>query len=159
MKTVTLRIVGLFFNKKFQIEDAVDTVKGVMDAYRGITRNKISNPEGLTYTVETNTTIKKISFNSNGEYDFVGNFPAVGNGKSLGGKNLKARVYSLSERKLGKNSQLAWQYYVLDSSGINKSRTPQAAKFTPFDETSTIYSIADGDTIIWRLVAINLPMS
>lgn len=155
---VTLRIVGLFFNKKVEIDATVKTVKDVMDAYRGTTRRKISDPEGLTYTIESHdNTIKKISFNSNGKYDFEGDIPANGNGKTLGGKTLSARVYSLSERKLGPNAQLAWQYYVIDSNGVNKSRTQTPYGFTPFGNNPSNYTIANGDTIIWRLVAINLP--
>jgi hypothetical protein len=155
---VTLRIVGLFFNKKVQIDATVKTVKDVMDAYRKNGKDKTSKVGGLTYTTETHDdTIKKISFNFDGKYDFEGDSPANGNGKTLGGQHLPKRVYSLSERKLGKNSQLAWQYYVLDKSGNNKSKTKQAEEFTPFGKKTHTYNIENGDTIIWRLVAINCP--
>ena len=155
MKEVTLRIVGLFFNKKFKINDTVNTVQGVMDAYRGTTRNTTSVPGGLTYTVEPDNTIRKISFNFDGRYDFEGDIPANGSGLSLAGRNIPARVYSLSERKLGVNSELAWQYYVIDKHGKNKSKTLQAQGFKPFGEAPANYTIQDGDTIIWRLLAIN----
>jgi hypothetical protein len=128
-----------------------------MDAYRGTTRRRISDPEGLTYTIEQDNTIKRISYNFNGKYDFEGDSPANGNGKTLAGRDIPAGVYSLSERKLGTKSQLGWQYYVLDKNGKNKSRTKQAQGFTPFGENPTNYTIEAGDTIIWRLIAINYP--
>lgn len=160
---VTLRIVGLFFNKKVIIPDeATNTVKDVMDAYRGTTRGKTSDPEGLTYapndSTNPNLTIKKISYNFNGRYDFEGDSPATGDDvRSLAGRDIPPRVYSLSERKLGTKSQLGWQYYVIDRNGNNKSKTLQAQGFTSFGDNSPrkTYTIEDGDTIIWRLLAIN----
>jgi hypothetical protein len=155
---VTLRIVGIFFNKKVEIDDTVKTVKDVMDAYRRNGNDKTSKIGGLRYIIEPkDNTIKKISFNFDGKYDFQGDSPANGKGKTLGGQTLPPRVYSLRERSLGKNSQLAWQYYVIDKNGKNKSRTLQAKGFTPFGKNPANYTIEAGDTIIWRLVAINYP--
>ena len=58
--------------------------------------------------------------------------------------------------RVNENVILAWQYYVEDSNGINKSKTQPSTGFTTFGATMNTYTIADGDIIIWRLVAINL---
>jgi hypothetical protein len=156
MKNVTLRIVGLFFNKKVQIEDTVTTVKGVMDAYRNAGNANLANLGGMEYHADSRGTLTKVSFHYEGKYDFNPNDATPPKPKTLGGKQLLAGVRTLEELRVNKNVILGWQYYVISKSKTNKSRTKQAEGFKPFGATPANYTIVDGDTIVWRLVAINL---
>lgn len=157
MKDVTLRIVGLYFNKKVKVDDTVKTVQGVMDAYIKDNGN-LAKPGGLAYFHETDDdTLREVLYNYEGKFDINVETPKVENqGKTLGGKTLKAGVRSLRELRVDDNVILAWQYYVENTAGKNKSKTKAAANFKPFGDKDADYKIEDGDTIIWRLVAINI---
>jgi hypothetical protein len=157
MRTVTLRFVGLFFNKKVVIDDTVSTVQGVMDTYIQDNGN-LAKPGGLAYFLEADDqTLKEVLFHYEGKFDIDVKTPKIENqGKTLGGKTLKAGVRSLRELRVDDNVVLAWQYYVENEQGTNKSKTKAAEKFKPFGDKEADYEIEDGDTIIWRLVAINL---
>jgi hypothetical protein len=157
---VTLRIVGLFFNKKVILNDVTtNTVKDVMDAYINAGNSNIAKPGGLTYKEDNkspDSTLKEVSFHYEGTYDFNPNDAKPPQSKTLDGKHLPAGERTLKELRVDDNVILGWQYYVIAKSGRNKSRTKQAEGFTPFGKKTSTYKITDGDTIIWRLVAINL---
>lgn len=154
---VTLRIVGLFFNKKVVLEDVEsNTVKDVMDAYINAGNTDLDVPGGLAYSDDSRNTLKEISFHYEGMYDFNPNDSTSPQNKTLDGKVLSAGVRTLTELRVNENVLLGWQYYVISKGGTNKSRTKQAKGFTPYGETPANYEIVDGDTIIWRLVAIAL---
>ncbi len=161
---LTLRIVGLFFNKKVEYNPALVTVKDVMDAYINAGNANLAKPGGLAYMIEANipkteNSLKEISFHYGGKYDIRPLTAAIeGDGTTLGGKDLSSGVRTLSELRVNDDVILAWQYYVLDRNRVNKSATRTPRGFTLFGviPTPPNYTIEDGDTIIWRLVAINL---
>ena len=155
---VTLRIVGLFFNKKVIIPDVTtNTVEDVMEAYINAGNSNIAIPGGLTYKDDTRGTLKEISFHYEGTYDFNPNNATPPQNQTLQGKTLPARVRTLKELRVDANVILGWQYYVISKRGTNKSKTKQAQGFMPYGVTPPLtYNIVEGDTIIWRLVAINL---
>ena len=169
---VKLRIVGLYFNETISIEDRVElTVRDVMDEYIRLNPN-LSIPGGLEYVRypelpmrdPSRDFVRTISYHFNGNYNFdadrTGVVPPDGN--SLGNRPRPAGIYTLSEdledyfpniHKAG----LAWQYYVVSESGTVKSRTRVKRDFQSFGEVVTTgfkYNLSQGDTIIWRLVAI-----
>jgi hypothetical protein len=154
MAKVTLRIVGLFFNEKFDMTlSANTTVKNVVDAY--IKQSKLANGgvSKLTYLPQKNKTVRSFTYHFDGTYNFDGlGGPAGDTGRSLGDDILKAGIFKLAEMDYDV-FKLAWQYYVVSPTGEVKSKTPSTRKFTKWGETPD-YHIADGDEIIWRLVAI-----
>ncbi len=171
---VRLRIVGLYFNETVSIEDRPDlTVRDVMDEYIRLHPN-LSVPGGLEYVrypdvaipLKARDYVRTISYHFNSVYNFnaddSGAVPPDGN--SLGNRLRTAGIYTLSEdlednfpdiNKVG----LAWQYYVVSKGGVVKSRTREERDFQAFGELEVPinkpkYDFKDGDTIIWRLVAI-----
>lgn len=162
---VKLRIVGLYFNKTVKILDSPTlTVRNVMDEYIRLNPN-LALPGGLEYTrypIGSVDFVRAISFHHDGVYDFEGNNirnlqPAGPDGTSLGDNNRLPGIYTLSEdledEFTSRGVGLVWQYYVVGSNGTVKSKTPASRGFKSFGATPD-YNIADGDTIIWRLVAI-----
>lgn len=171
---IKLRIVGLYFNKTVAIENKKGlNVKDVMDKY--IHENPLSVPGGLEYTRATAYTVPElvittIKHNFSGDFDFEGDNDEAGtaDGPSLGDVKRESGIYTLTEDledhfpkdEKGKGrAGLAWQYYVVAPSdevgkGIVKSKTPVGRKFKRFDDATPDYTLEDGDTIIWRLVAI-----
>ncbi|MDZ7897234.1 MAG: hypothetical protein U5N85_04295 [Arcicella sp.] len=77
--------------------------------------------------------------------------PSV-DGLSLGGNHFEPGTFKLEERN-NRTYKLVWQYYVIGENGVSKSRTPASRKFTKWNQAPD-YDIANGDEIIWRLVAI-----
>lgn len=90
--------------------------------------------------------------------------PAAPDGPTLGNQGpAQGRtegIYTLSEdfedelvsgatRPVG----LVWQYYITESNQKSKSKTPISRGFQAFGENPN-YSLENGDTITWRLVAI-----
>ena len=147
MATVTLRIVGLFFNETFKMElTNATTVKNVVDAC-------IVLNSGLSYVPEISRP-SPFSFTNilNGKYNYGKGARDNDSGKSLGNNKVKTGTFTLAEIE-SEHFDLAWQYYVVSSRGKVKSKTPPTRKFTTWDATPN-YRIVEGDTIIWRLVAI-----
>jgi hypothetical protein len=175
--TVNLRIAGLYFWSAVKVDNTKTlSVKDVIDAY--IATNP-ANPDGtlpvngLSYeAVAKNGDCKNLSvlsfthhydgkFNENGLQDRCG--------RTIGGKIRPAGLYRLQEIALDP-LVVAWQYYVIDGvTNKNKSKTspippppPRKKGFTEFNLPLHIdpanpdprQGIADGDTIIWRMVAI-----
>ncbi|MBC8151547.1 MAG: hypothetical protein H7Z72_01415 [Bacteroidetes bacterium] len=169
---IKLRIVGLYFNKTVSIEkkDGL-TVRDVLDEYISLNPD-LSKPGGLEYSrfprnIPTGTDfLKTFTYHFEGDYDFNGNnvITEPSDGPSLGNIKRKEGIYTLSEdfedSFADKTVGLIWQYYVVapetkDGRGVVKSRTPESRKFNAFgDNTNPGYTLEDGDTIIWRLVAI-----
>jgi hypothetical protein len=172
--TVKLRFVGLYFNAPVEIDlDAFSgavTVKNVMDTY--IASHPITLEGGLAYSASIDTgngqaitSLTSVTHNYGGKFDFDANGnPASQDGKTLLNELRPAGLYQLTEFVIPAtpNSIVTWQYYVQDSSGNLKSKTPKGPnKITPFDKLtaidgSTTYTIANGDTIVWRMIAILL---
>ena len=150
MATVTLRIVGLFFNETFEMPiSEITTVKDVVDEY---IRQK---PGTLSYIPQTDKP-SPFSFTNNvkEKYNFDGlGGPAGDSGKSLGNKEIKPGTFTLAEAEYD-TFELAWQYYVVSKRGTVKSKTPKTRKFTTWGATPPNYRIVEDDKIIWRLVAI-----
>lgn len=147
MATVTLRIVGLFFNETFEMElTNTTTVRDVVDAC-------IALHPGLSYTPEI-ARPSPFSFTNilNGKYNYGKGARKNDSGKSLGNNKVKAGTFTLAEME-SEHFDLAWQYYVVSNRGKVKSKTPPTRKFTTWDATPD-YRITANDTIIWRLVAI-----
>jgi hypothetical protein len=155
---VTLRIVGLFFNKKVIIPDVTtNTVEDVMEAYINAGNSDIAIPGGLSYLDDLRGTLNEISFHYEGTYDFNPNNATPPQNQTLQGKTLPAGKRTLRELRVDANVILGWQYYVISKRGTNKSKTKQAQGFTPYGVNPPLtYNIVEGDTIVWRLVAINL---
>lgn len=172
---ITLRIVGLYFNKPVYFDDLTGvTVRDVLDEYIRLNPD-LSKPGGLEYSrfprnKPTGTDfLKTFTYHFEGDYDYNGDGiivpqPGGPDGTSLGNKKRDEGIYTLSEdfedNLADKTVGLIWQYYVVapetkDGRGVVKSRTPESRKFNAFgDNTSPGYTLEDGDTIIWRLIAI-----
>jgi hypothetical protein len=154
---VELRIVGLFFSKTVELDDTMPlSVKDVIDAY--VKNFPIDKLNGLSYRFSAETPDEKkftmLSFTHN--YD--GGYEEKGlskDGLTIGGKLRPAGLYELQELSLDP-IVVAWQYYVIDgTSKENKTKTLPGEEFTGFATKLTdAQAIKDGDTVIWRMVAI-----
>ena len=161
---ITLRIVGLYFNKPVHIENKKGlNVKDVMDKYRA--EHPLSQPNGLDYlltpaytTEELVLTTIKHNFSGDFDFDASGTTTRPPDGPSLDNVQRKSGIYTLGEdledHFPDKRVGLAWQYYVVSPTGKVKSKTPVSRKFKRFDATPPDYTLENDDTIIWRLVAI-----
>jgi hypothetical protein len=149
MAKVTLRIVGLYFNETFEMAiNETTNVQKVVDEY-------IELKHDLSYGVQPNGSLASFTYDFNGKYNFNG-FSGTGpeDGPTLNNKNLQAGTYTLAEAMIEETKTLlAWQYYVVAKSGTVKSKT-KASRGFKFWNQAPDYLITDGDTIIWRLVAI-----
>jgi hypothetical protein len=164
--SVRLRIVGLYFNETVKINDKQKlTVRDVLDKYIS-EHPDLSVPGGLEYVrfplvKNGKDYVKTFNYHFGGNYNYDGDTPnlTVDDGTTLGKNKRDAGVYSLSEDLEDEfrtpNIGLVWQYYVVadNGDGVVKSKTPPDRSFTPFGAKPD-YDIADGDLIIWRLVAI-----
>ncbi len=161
---VKLRIVGLYFNAPVELDDKGKTlsIKDVMDAYTSI--HQINEIGGLTYTTEPDdidpnkSLLLSVSHNFSGRFDFDGNGSILNpaDGLSLNGTARAAGVYTLASQFLGDGkSILTWQYYVTSKTGRLKSKTKPTRGFENFASPMLgTDAIEDGDTILWRLIAI-----
>lgn len=154
---VTLRIVGLYFRKTVTIQDIpgkVVTIKDVIEAYIQQVGDS-SKPEGLDYSFEPIQNVvpnyKEEAAPPRGEsllgFAYHNSVPQP----TLSGVLREIGIYSLFENyqahpKVG----LAWQSYVLDTNKQNRTATKIAEGFRYFNQTE----VFDGETIVWRLVAI-----
>ncbi|MBC7804694.1 MAG: hypothetical protein H7145_00960 [Akkermansiaceae bacterium] len=179
--TVKLRFVGLYFNAPVEIDTekypSGITVKNVMDEY--VHKHPITEPGGLAYSVKedmygpgTYSSLLSVAHNYVGKFDFnadgniveapVGEIPDQDrpDGPTLIGEIRPAGLYQLTEFAIptAPRGVVAWQYYVEGKDDVLKSRTPVSRGITRFDLTPD-YGIADGDTIIWRMVAVLLAPS
>ncbi len=177
---VRLRIVGLYFNHTVRIEDARGlTVRDVLDEYIRLNPN-LAVPGGLEYQRfpvlgNNNDFVTAFVYHFSGNYDFDGNNvilmqPTGPDGTSLGDNERREGIYKLAESfeddgLLARGAGLVWQYYVVSAAGVVKSATPVTRKFQGFGEKKLEplpvppvvrpqYDFVNGDTIIWRLVAI-----
>jgi hypothetical protein len=174
---VKLRIVGLYFNETVEIDDTEDfTVRDVLDKYIAKHPN-ISVVGGLEYIRfpfpgNNSDFVKTFTYHYGGIYNFDANnklevapppsipTPAAPDGLTLGKQNRLPGIYTLSEdfedelvSGATKPVGLVWQYYVTDSIGVSKSKTPVDRGFQAFGEDAT-YILQNDDIITWRLVAI-----
>jgi hypothetical protein len=150
MATITLRIVGLYFKKAFEVDLSTQpTIKDILDQY--ITNNPISQVGGIAYEVNPEEpdngafrpgTMRKLSHNFEG-------------GPGLSGHVREAGIYSLEEAEINLGNvetYLAWQYYVIDdATKRNISATTSPGGFESFQKFDRFEG---NSTIIWRLVAI-----
>jgi hypothetical protein len=159
--TVKLRIVGLYFNEPVEITDRPGlTVKDVMDEYIRLNPN-LHVAGGLEYHVgKKYGNMETIAYNFNGRYNFNGVQNPRTSGKTLKGEHRSPGIYRLSETLLSTPQvELGWQYYVMSARGKNKSKTKSSGGFKNFNDPNPDYNIQNGDTIIWRLVAIAMATS
>ncbi len=175
MATIHLRIVGLYFNAPVTIDDARIaagiSIKDVIDAY--VAAHPLNTPRGLAYTIKLDPsepgadpfeTLLSFSHNYDGRYDFFGdgNDMESGDGPTLSGSTREAGVYMLQENTIPgvTSGALVWQYYLqgkdADGGFVPKSKTPVSRGFKSFAAVpeDPARRVADGDTIIWRLVAL-----
>ncbi len=160
---VKLRIVGLYFNETVQVDETKDpTVRDVLDAYIQKHPN-IAVPGGLEYSrfpIEDRDFATTFTYHYPGVFNFDGDGALVlpDDGLSLGKKTRLAGIYTLSEsledRLTDRSVGLVWQFYVVSAAGDVKSKTPKTRGFTAFGERPAGFTLAEGDTIIWRLVGI-----
>lgn len=169
--SVKLRIVGVYFNNKVEIDpDEITTVKGVMDEYQRL-HPDVKVPGGVRFEeapydllphrgVES---LFKVIYNYPGKYNFFDDSLKT-NGETLGGRIRKAGVLRLEEQKLpmtfeGVTVAAVWQYYVVGADGVNRSATKPLTGFQGYNALKNQYHpFKDGDTIIWRLVVLTLPL-
>lgn len=172
MAVVTLRIVGIYFNAPVTVPDSgTVSVMDVLDLavqqypFKQQVGNTPQTKPGLTYKsiiaytsasagMPPEKRISALAFSHNyiGKYDFDGNGTINSKeGKTLGNKKRKAGIYTLEEFKNKENGAvLVWQYYVVEPSGLVRSRTKLGTGFELADK----FVVEDKDEIIWRLVAI-----
>ena len=162
MAKINLRIVGLYFNEEVNIPLKKGlTVKDVVDEYIKDKGNS-SVVGGLSYTPNPYTTgssVISFTHNFSGSFNYDG-LPGISlvDGPTLGKRKRKAGVYTLSEETLKTELAeekifLTWQYYVVSKGGKVKSKTPSSRKFTRWGNPPD-YKFKDGDSVIWRLVAV-----
>lgn len=154
--TVNLRIVGIFFSEKVEVDASHPlSVKNVLDAY--ISTHPLSLPRGLSYSCSMSAPgplfLDSFSHNYDGSYEENGN--SVPDGATIGNKVRPAGIYKLAEIDANPIA-VVWQYYVIDATTHkNKTKTLPGEGFTPFTTPLTgPATITQNDTIIWRMVAI-----
>lgn len=159
---VNLRVVGLFFSRPVEIEYRDDlSIKDIMDA--AIAQYPLqgdADKTGIAYRFSTEgphskSSVFEITCGFDGTYDeyLPDGTVAKKDGLTIGKKRRKAGIYRLQELVLDP-IVVAWQSYVIDKKSFeNKTKTLPGAGFTTFD-TPLNKVIQDGDTIIWRMVAI-----
>lgn len=166
---VTLDVAGFYFNEKVTVaRDA--TVETVMEAVRLKTRMSSKRFQYETKmkenfeTKEVDLFVNRISI----EYADAKKPPKsrqTGIAKDLGtyafsDSDLDSyRSSNSSDVYLIKNLLLAWQYYVYDKEGVDYARSRKGAlnrKIVSFTRSSRDEGVPfeDGDTVVWRLVAI-----
>jgi hypothetical protein len=158
--TIRLRVVGVYFNRRFTFDDGGNPVTIETLHNEAMSKYPIIQPGGIFFTGSfeqpdgstpiTGNTIRTVSHNYPGKYDFNGN-GSLGDpvdGPTLGGKNRPAGIYELSEQLI-ENGLLAWQYYV-NRGGTIVSRTPKERGFNPYQK----FPLEDKDIVTWRLVSI-----
>jgi hypothetical protein len=171
---VNLRIVGLYFNEIVRVDDApTTTVRTVMDEYIRL-HPEIAVPGGLEYgrfPINGRDFVTTLTYHFGGDFNFDANkvVQIPPDGPSLGDQSRPAGIYTLSESLEDQFSDtkvgLVWQYYVVSAAGEVKSKTPVSRGFSGFGEPlpnlidplggpDIPQTFADGDSIIWRLVAI-----
>jgi len=161
---VNLRIVGLYFNETVVVDDApTTTVRNVLDEYIRL-NPEIAKPGGLEYgrfPIGGRDFVTTLTYHFPGTFNFDGNnvVQIPPDGPSLGDQNRPGGIYTLSESLEDQFSDnavgLVWQYYVVSTTGEVKSKTPATRGFSGFGEPLPAgNSLAEGDSIIWRLVAI-----
>lgn len=168
---VNLRIVGVYFNHQVYIDPTnVTTVKGVMLEYQRL--NPDINVAGGLHFHEAHydllphigvESLFEVIYNFPGKYEFIPP-PSAPNGETLGGRVRKAGILRLAEQKLpttfeGVTVAAAWQYYVVGADGVVRSATKAKTGFKGYNVSPNEYApFRDGDTIIWRLVVLTLPL-
>lgn len=158
---ITLDIAGFYYGCSVPA-DGIVTVLGLMNKAKNV---RTSNDGVLNFDLENNQYINRLSVT----YDGVRNPES----RQKGGLGLpKARpkgtyeftddVFSPSNRIIvpGKVSGLhAWQYYITDVDGRLKSRgkeelTRGIVSAAESDQEPFGKPLVDGDTVVWRLIAI-----
>jgi hypothetical protein len=160
---VKLRVVGIYFNRRFTFDDSGKPVTIETLHNEAMSKCPISQRGGIFFTGsfeqpdgsidKTGNPIRTISHNYLGQYDFNGDglikIPPDGpDGLTLGGRNRLEGIYELSEQLI-ENGLLAWQYYVMRGKKL-VSTTPPERGFNSY----TGFPLKDGDEVTWRLVSI-----
>jgi hypothetical protein len=158
--TVRLRVVGVYFNRRFTFDDGGKPVTVETLHNEAMSKCPINQPGGIFFTgsferPEGSTPlmgnpIRTVSHNYSGKYDFNGNgcLGDAVDGPTLGGRNRVKGIYELSEQ-IVENGLLAWQYYV-NRGGTIVSRTPKERGFNTYQD----FILKDNDLVTWRLVTI-----
>jgi hypothetical protein len=158
--TVRLRVVGVYFNRRFTFDDGGKSVTIETLHNEAMSKCPISQPGGIFFTGSfeqpdgstpiTGNPIRTVSHNYSGKYDFNGNGSLEDpvDGPTLGNRNRPEGIYQLSEQLI-ENGLLAWQYYVMRGKKL-VSTTPPERKFNPYAG----FTLKDGDEVTWRLVSI-----
>ena len=168
---VKLDIAGMFFQVSVPVDEDA-TVEDVMKAAERqtaggmgpegetfrYTGEVVTSPTGRLQTVNTITVVHRNgSARSRQTYSNTGN-----------GRRYKDGIYSYSDnarfdaegnfKPLDPNAEfvLAWQYYVYDADGKESARSGQPRRVVSYADNSADrgYTLAEGSTVVWRLVAI-----
>ena len=160
MATISVDITGFYFGLDDVVVDANDSVADAMRkaVVRSISLNGTNadqpilifetGPRGFSSTISVIHFVPPTSRQLNKQM------------------NLAAGTYSYSDKLLGQNPVAAWQYYVIDANGKNKSKedaTTRDRLVVPCENSDvpnptsnpTPVTFADGDQIVWRLVNIS----
>ncbi len=130
---ITLRVVGIQFQKTVEFEGVNPTIEDVMRAAGG-------GPEQFTYIKAPDGTLQAVS----------AHIPE-GHSRSSGRK-FAAGLYSLTDGAISDNMVSTWQWYLVrDGRQVN---VPNAEIERFSDPLPPEYALADGDLIVWRLVIV-----
>lgn len=163
MPQVTLDIAGFFFDKTVKIPKG-STVKDLMQAVKDA-----NDPN------DNKTAIFDFREGIGQESGFIDEISILHRGNSAKSRQKGGRVYpdglysyaddpvEKKKKRLspeGKDSGivLAWQYYVYSKKSVDKNREGSGIKreIVPFSDSKKDYPLEDGDTVVWRLIALSL---
>lgn len=130
---VTLRVVGIQFQKKVIVNVANPKIKDVLEAARGGDEdfNYVTAPDGTLYQASARV-VKD------------------GTESRSSGIRYQAGLYVLTDGVADETSVTTWQWYQIDKNGVQVNQPNK--KVEPFLLQSP--DIQNGDTIIWRLVTV-----
>jgi len=152
MIEVTLRVVGIFFNRTIKFEGGDQPkIKNLLEEARR--QFPIEETNGFDYDATSGgvrpSSLIYFSHNFSGLYDYNADGSiSPGEGKTLSGKTRSPGLYKLQEQDI-EGGGLGWQSYIIRD-GQLASKTLVAGGFVYFSEQN----ILGGDEVIWRLVAI-----
>ena len=163
MPKVTLDIAGFFFDRTVTIPKG-STVEDLMQAVK-----KANDPK------DTSSAIFDFQPGIGKESGFIDEISILHRGGSAKSRQKGGRVYpdglysyaddpvEMKKKRLspeGKDSGivLAWQYYVYSKKSVDKNRENSGIKreIVPFSDSKRDYPLENGDTVVWRLVALSL---
>lgn len=146
--TVSMRVVGIFFQAENIPYTSQMTVKDLMDV---VVMNPSTYSDASKFGYLAN--VDMVTSNEPSVVAFAARYPQ-GTTSRTSGIKYTAGDYYLTEANVGNPRYSVWQYYVFNEKQIDGvSRKVVSPNPEPLQSFAT-REINDGDTVIWRLVEI-----